>query len=71
METTEAKPGVKCSCVCHKMFGVFIASAGIIGLLSATGVVSGKWVGIVVSALLVLAGVQTMLRGKCSCCAAP
>jgi hypothetical protein len=50
---------------------VFIALAGVIGLLSALGVLQGKWVGIAVSGLILAAGLQTMFRGKCSCCTAP
>jgi hypothetical protein len=70
METTTeaAKVGEKCSCVCHKMFGVFIALAGVAGLLGAFSVLSGRVVGIAASVLLVLAGLQTMMRGKCKCC---
>ena len=68
METTEAKPGAKCACVCHKMFGVFIALAGGVGLLAALGVVTGRWVGVAVSGFILLAGLQSLFRGKCNCC---
>ena len=68
METPEVK---KCACPCHKMFGVFIALVGILGLLAAFGVMSHRIAGIIGCVLLVLAGLQTMLRGKCNCCTAP
>lgn len=68
METTQPSPQTKCSCPCHKMFGIFIALAGIAGLLGAFAILSGKVVAIAVSVLLILAGLQTMFRGACKCC---
>jgi hypothetical membrane protein len=74
METPEVgrvELSKKCACPCHKMFGVFIALVGILGLLAAFYVMSHKIAGIIGCVLLVLAGLQTMLRGKCNCCTAP
>ncbi len=75
METTEVKPSesskpseAKCACVCHKMFGIFILIAGIVGLLGVLSVLSHTAAGIAVSILAILAGLQTMMRGRCKCC---
>lgn len=68
METPEVKPEGKCCCLCHKMFGVFIALAGVAGLLGAFGVLSAKAAAIAGSILLILAGLQTLFRCKCKCC---
>ena len=68
METTENKPEGKCCCFCHKMFGLFVALAGVIGLLAVFAVLSHKVAAIIVSILLIMAGLQTMMRGKCKCC---
>ena len=65
MEATETK---KCACLCHKILGVFLALAGIIGLLGAFAVLSPKAVAIAGSALLVLAGLKGMTSGMCKCC---
>ena len=68
METTEVK---KCACFCHKMLGVFIALVGVCGLLAVFDVMNHRTAGIIVCVLVILAGLQTMLRGKCNCCTAP
>ena len=68
METVEVK---KCACACHKMFGVFIALVGVFGLLAAFDVMNRRAAGIIICVLFILAGLQTMLRGKCKCCNAP
>jgi len=68
METPEVK---KCACPCHKMFGVFIALVGILGLLAAFDVMNRRVAGIIICVLFILAGLQTILRGKCNCCTAP
>ena len=68
METSENHPSAKCACVCHKMFGIFLALAGVAGLLGAFDLLSMRVVGIAGSILLVLAGLQTMFRANCKCC---
>ncbi len=68
METIENKPEGKCGCPCHKMLGVFIALVGVVGLLAVFDVFSHKAAAIAGSVLLILAGLQTMARGKCKCC---
>jgi hypothetical protein len=68
METSENKSEGKCGCPCHKMFGVFIALVGVVGLLAVFGVFSHQAAAIAASVLLILAGLQTMFRGKCKCC---
>jgi hypothetical protein len=65
METAEVK---KCACPCHKMLGVFLALAGVIGLLGAFAVLSPKMVAIAGSGLLVLAGLKGIFSGMCKCC---
>ena len=65
MEATETK---KCACPCHKMLGVFLVLAGVIGLLGAFAVLTGKTVAIVGSVLLVLAGLKGIFTGMCKCC---
>ena len=71
METSENKSEGKCGCPCHKMFGVFIVLAGVIGLLAVFAVISHKVAAIIGSILLIMAGLQTMMRGKCKCCNTP
>ena len=74
METSQDKKcceDKKCCCPCHKMFGVFIVLAGVAGLLAVFGVMSHKAAAVTASVLLILAGVQTMMRGKCKCCGTP
>ena len=74
METTEENKSCetkKCCCPCHKMFGAFIALVGVIGLLAVFAVISHKVAAIIGSILLIMAGLQTMMRGKCRCCDAP
>ena len=68
METNEGKPEGKCGCPCHKMFGGFIVLAGVMGLLAVFGVLSHHVAAIIGSILLILAGLQTMMRSKCKCC---
>jgi putative Mn2+ efflux pump MntP len=50
------------------MFGVFLALAGVIGLLAVFAVLSHKVAAIIGSILLILAGLQTIMRSKCKCC---
>jgi len=68
MQPGEVSSQTKCACPCHKMFGIFLALAGVAGLLGAFEVLGGKAAAIAVSVLLVLAGVQTLFRGACKCC---
>ena len=50
---------------------LFVALAGVIGLLAVFAVLSHKVAAIIVSILLIMAGLQTMMRCKCKCCNAP
>ena len=50
------------------MFGVFIALVGVVGLLAVFDVLTHRAAAIAGSVLLVLAGLQTVFRGKCKCC---
>jgi hypothetical protein len=71
METTEGRKSCetkKYCCPCHFMFGVFIALGGVIGLLEVFGVISHRVAVIIGSILLILAGLQTLMRSKCKYC---
>ena len=67
METTQASAG-KCSCPCHKMVGLFIALIGLTFLLGAFNVLSPRVVEVTWPILVIMAGMQTVMRGRCKCC---
>ena len=74
METPEmgkVELSKKCACPCHKMLGISFALIGILGLLAAFEVMTRRTAGIIGCVLLILAGLQTVFRGKCNCCNAP
>jgi len=52
------------------MVGLFIALIGLTFLLGAFNVLSEKVVGVVWPILVVLIGMQTIMRNKCKCCSA-
>ena len=62
--TTEVK---KC-CPCKKMPAVFLILFGVTFLLRELGVISFHTAAIVWPVIVILAGLQFLLRGLCKCC---
>jgi hypothetical protein len=60
----------KCSCPCHKVPGLLIASIGLVFLLGAFNVLSSRVVQITWPILLILLGLKKMCGGMCKCCSA-
>ena len=57
-----------CCCPCHKMKGILIILFGLTFLLGAFEVLSQHWVSIIWPILVMLAGVFSLMKGKCKCC---
>ena len=70
MEASEEKKCCetkKCACFCHAMPGVFIILLGVTGLLRALDVLAHKPFWIIISILVILAGLKVMCRSMCKC----
>ncbi len=67
METPQASDK-KCSCMCHKMVGLFVALIGLTFLLGALNVLAARTVDILWPILLLLIGVKLVFTGRCKCC---
>ena len=59
---------VKKCCPCKKMPAVFVILFGLTFLLREVGVISFHAAGIVWPAIVILAGLQFLLRDLCKCC---
>ena len=57
-----------CRCFCHKMGGVFWVAIGIIFLLHAFDVLKGNLGWIIIGALAICSGLQSVTGGFCTCC---
>jgi hypothetical protein len=72
METSQQQTTVsaskRCGCVCHKMGGIFWVSIGVIFLLHAFDILKGNLVWIILGALAILGGLQSLFAGLCKCC---
>lgn len=60
--------GMSCKCPHHKMVPLFIVLIGLTFLLEALGVVSVGFANVAWPILLILIGLQKMMRGMCKCC---
>ena len=71
METNDEKKCCetkKCACFCHKMPGVFLILIGLAGLLRVLTVLTHIPFWIVISILVILAGLKVMCGNLCKCC---
>jgi len=71
METSEEKKSCetgKCRCFCHKMSGLFWVAIGVIFLLYAFDMLKGSLVWIIIGALAICSGLQSLFAGMCKCC---
>ena len=71
METLEEKKSCgtkKCRCFCHKMGGLFWIAIGVIFLLHAFDLLKGNLVWIIIGALAIVGGLQSITGGFCKCC---
>lgn len=57
-----------CKCPHHKMIPALIVLFGVLFLLEALGVIAMSLVSVVWPVLVILAGLQKMMAGKCRCC---
>lgn len=70
MENMPQGGGGKMACKCphHMMIPGLVVLFGLLFLLEALGVVAMSLVEVVWPVLVILAGLQKMMEGKCKCC---
>lgn len=60
-----------CNCPHHKMIPLGIVLIGLVFLLGALGVLAMSTVNITWPIIVILIGLQKMMRGMCKCCSRP